>query len=31
MSPTLGSYKIADGERISERGGNCFTRRFDAG
>jgi hypothetical protein len=25
------SYKIVDGERISERGGNWFTRSFGAG
>jgi len=25
------SYKIADGERISERGGNWFTRSFGGG
>ena len=31
MALAMGSYKIADGERISERGGNWFTRSSGAG
>ena len=31
MSLTMDSYKIADIERIFERGGNWFTRSFGAG